>query len=198
MLEVGQPCPTFTTTLDNGDTLTTDQLIGQPFVIFFYPKADTPGCTKESIAFSALKPQFDALGVRVLGASKDKAAKQDKFKSKHNLTVELIADDESDVCDQFGVWQEKSMYGKTYMASFDPLSYLIRKANAFNAGQKSKSTATPKRSCGKPSRFNRWRCLLGAEPPAKQRSRPWPESPTESQKTRPRIPKYRQTTARRR
>lgn len=115
MLEVGQPCPAFTTTLDNGDSLSTDQLIGRPFAIFFYPKADTPGCTKESIAFSALKPQFDALGVRVLGASKDKVAKQGKFRDKHSLTVELIADDEGDLCEQFGVWQEKSMYGKTYM-----------------------------------------------------------------------------------
>lgn len=115
MLEVGQPCPSFTTTLDSGETLNSTDLIGQPFAIFFYPKADTPGCTKESIAFSALKPQFDALGVRVLGASKDKVAKQGKFKDKHNLTVELIADEESDVCEQFGVWQEKSMYGKTYM-----------------------------------------------------------------------------------
>jgi peroxiredoxin Q/BCP len=84
-------------------------------VVFFFPRADTSGCTKEAIAFSELLEQFTAANCGVIGISKDTAAKQAKFRAKYGLTCLLGADDETDVCEQFGVWLEKSMYGKSYM-----------------------------------------------------------------------------------
>ena len=115
MLEAGQTLPEFSIPLDDGEHFSSDDAAGQNLVVFFYPKADTPGCTKESIAFSELASDFAASNTKILGISKDKVAKQAKFKAKHELTVMLGADDESEVCEAFGVWQEKSMYGKTYM-----------------------------------------------------------------------------------
>ncbi|XDZ65000.1 thioredoxin-dependent thiol peroxidase [Alphaproteobacteria bacterium LSUCC0684] len=113
MLNQGDTAPRFTITTDEG-TFSLKDTDG-PVVVFFFPKADTPGCTKEAIAFSQLKSEFDAAGARVIGISKDKAGKQGKFREKHGLTCALGADDESDICEQFGVWGEKSMYGRTYM-----------------------------------------------------------------------------------
>ncbi|MTI17271.1 peroxiredoxin [Rhodobacteraceae bacterium RKSG542] len=84
-------------------------------VLYFYPKDDTPGCTKEAIAFTALHEQFAALGVKVVGVSPDTTAKHDKFKAKHDLTVTLLSDSDKKLCESFGVWVEKSMYGKKYM-----------------------------------------------------------------------------------
>ena len=84
-------------------------------VVFFFPRADTSGCTREAIAFSALQHEFDAANCGVIGISKDTPAKQAKFRAKHGLTCLLGADDTTDICEQFGVWVEKSMYGKAYM-----------------------------------------------------------------------------------
>ena len=113
MLQEGDKAPDFTIATDSGE-FSLDAAKG-PVVVFFYPKADTPGCTKEAIAFSRLKPDFDAAGARVIGISKDTAAKQGKFRAKHELTCALGADDGTDICERFGVWVEKSMYGRTYM-----------------------------------------------------------------------------------
>jgi len=113
MLNQGDMAPRFTITTDEGSFSLEDA--NGPVVVFFFPKADTPGCTKEAIAFSQLKSEFDADGARVIGISKDKAGKQGKFREKHDLTCALGADDDSDICEQFGVWGEKSMYGRTYM-----------------------------------------------------------------------------------
>ena len=88
---------------------------GKKMVIFFFPRADTSGCTKESIQFSDLIGDFAAAGAEVIGISKDTPQKQAKFRAKHNLTCLLGADHETDICEQFGVWVEKSMYGRTYM-----------------------------------------------------------------------------------
>lgn len=84
-------------------------------VLYFYPKDDTPGCTKESIAFTGLKQEFAAAGAVVVGVSKDTVAKHEKFAAKHDLDVILLSDAEGDVCERYGTWVEKSMYGKTYM-----------------------------------------------------------------------------------
>ena len=113
MLNEGDKAPQFTIPTDTGEFSMAEA--SGPVVVFFFPKADTPGCTKESIAFSQLKSEFDALNTAVIGISKDKPAKQGKFREKHELTCALGADDESDICEQFGVWGEKSMYGRTYM-----------------------------------------------------------------------------------
>ncbi|KNG93174.1 peroxiredoxin [Pseudaestuariivita atlantica] len=89
--------------------------VGGPYVLFFYPKDDTPGCTKESIAFTGLLPEFDAAGVKVFGCSRDTVAKHDKFIAKHDLGMPLLSDEDGALTEHFDVWVEKQMYGKTYM-----------------------------------------------------------------------------------
>ncbi len=88
---------------------------GKKMVIFFFPRADTSGCTKESIQFSDLIEDFTTAGAEVIGISKDTPQKQAKFRAKYDLKCHLGADHDTDVCEQFGVWVEKSMYGRTYM-----------------------------------------------------------------------------------
>ncbi len=115
MPNVNDTAPEFTLPRDGGGSVSLAELAGAPVVLFFYPKDDTSGCTKESIAFSDLYPQFQALGVHVFGISKDSVAKHDKFRAKHGLTVPLLSDEGTTTCEDYGVWKEKSMYGKTYM-----------------------------------------------------------------------------------
>ncbi len=115
MLEPGQTAPDFTLPRDGGTELTLSALRPQKVVLYFYPKDDTPGCTKEAIAFTGLAPEFEAAGTVIIGISKDKVAKHDKFIAKHDLGVALVSDADSDVCEQYGTWVQKQMYGKTYM-----------------------------------------------------------------------------------
>jgi peroxiredoxin Q/BCP len=111
----GAPAPDFSLPVDGGGTLTLSRLKGRKVVIYFYPKADTPGCTKESIDFSRLKPEFERAGTTVIGVSADAVSAQDKFKAKHNLTVPLASDPDRNMIEAYGVWVEKTMYGKTFM-----------------------------------------------------------------------------------
>jgi peroxiredoxin Q/BCP len=90
-------------------------LRGKKVVLYFYPKDDTSGCTKEAIDFTAHLADFEAAGAVVLGVSKDSVTKHEKFRDKHDLGVILLSDENSDVCERYGVWVEKSMYGKSYM-----------------------------------------------------------------------------------
>ena len=115
MIEVGQAAVDFTLPRDGGDEVTLSELKGKPVVVYFYPKADTPGCTKQAEGFTELGAEFEAAGAVVLGISKDPVKKLDKFREKHELGVALLSDEDSDVCERYGVWKEKSMYGKTYM-----------------------------------------------------------------------------------
>ncbi|MGQ3486529.1 peroxiredoxin [Roseovarius pacificus] len=114
MPDTGQTAPDFTLPRDGGDRITLSALRPAPVVLFFYPRDDTPGCTKEAIAFTALQGEFEAAGARVLGISKDTVAKHDKFRDKHDLGIPLLSDAEADICEQYGVWKEKSMYGKKF------------------------------------------------------------------------------------
>jgi peroxiredoxin Q/BCP len=98
-----------------GDRVTLDGLKGRKVVVFFYPKADTPGCTNEAKDFTAHADAFAAAGVTVIGVSKDPVKKLEKFKAKYDLKVTLASDEETGVTEAYGVWVEKSMYGKTYM-----------------------------------------------------------------------------------
>ena len=99
-----------------GGTVKPSDFAGQKLVVFFYPKDNTPGCTTENKDFSALKADFDAAGVALLGVSKDSAKKHQNFIAKHGLTAPLATDPETDgLADALGVWVEKQMYGKTYM-----------------------------------------------------------------------------------
>ena len=115
MIEVGQSAPDFTLPRDGGSDVTLSALRPSAVVLYFYPKDDTSGCTKEAIAFTGLSEEFAASGAVIFGVSKDTVAKHDKFVSKHDLGIPLLSDAESDVCERYGVWVEKSMYGKKYM-----------------------------------------------------------------------------------
>ena len=114
MLAVGDYAPTSSIPTDTGMFSIAKQ-DGKKVVIFFFPRADTPGCTKEAEQFSALHDEFTAQNTVVIGVSKDKPAKQAKFLAKYGLTCLLGADHETSFCEEFGVFVEKSMYGKTYM-----------------------------------------------------------------------------------
>ena len=98
----------------NGDS-TVSFPSGKPSVLYFYPKDDTPGCTTQGKTFSELKPQFDALGVDIVGVSPDTVAKHDKFVAKHDLTIALASDPDHIALTSYNVWVEKSMYGRKYM-----------------------------------------------------------------------------------
>lgn len=111
----GTKAPDFTLPTDGGGSVTLSALSGNPVVIYFYPKDDTSGCTKEAIGFSEAKDHFDALGATIIGISPDSAAKHDKFIAKYDLTIKLAADEEKTTAEAYGVWVEKSMYGKKYM-----------------------------------------------------------------------------------
>lgn len=113
-MQTGDLAPDFTAPTQDGP-LTLSALRGQPVVLYFYPKDDTPGCTQEAKDFTSLAAEFAAAGARVIGVSKDSAAKHGKFALKHALAVTLVSDKDSDICERYGVWAEKSMYGKTYM-----------------------------------------------------------------------------------
>ncbi|MEM8849304.1 MAG: peroxiredoxin [Pseudomonadota bacterium] len=124
MPEIGQPAPDFTLPRDGGGTVSLSEFKGKQVVLYFYPKDDTPGCTKEGIAFSAAIADFDAAGAVVVGVSKDTAAKHDKFIAKHDLKVILASDAEGTTCEEYDVWVEKNMYGKKYMG-IERATYLI-------------------------------------------------------------------------
>jgi len=115
MIETGQTAPDFTLPRDGGGDITLSALRPASVVLYFYPKDDTSGCTKEAQDFTALADDFAAAGAKVIGVSKDSVAKHDKFVSKYGLAVALVSDEESDVCERYGTWVEKSMYGKKYM-----------------------------------------------------------------------------------
>ena len=115
MLHEGATAPDFTLPQDGGDDVTLSALRGRTVVLYFYPKDDTGGCTKEAVAFTEHLPAFTAAGAVVIGISKDTVAKHEKFRAKHGLGVVLLSDADSDVCERYGVWAEKQMYGKTYM-----------------------------------------------------------------------------------
>jgi len=114
-LAIGMEAPDFDLAGDGGERIALSGLRGKPVVVYFYPKDDTPGCTKEAIAFSGLQDEFSALGATIVGISPDTAEKHDKFKAKHDLTVRLGADTETATAQAYGVWVEKNMYGKKYM-----------------------------------------------------------------------------------
>jgi thioredoxin-dependent peroxiredoxin len=112
---VGEPCPRFDLPDADGVRVSSDSLRGQPYVLYFYPKDDTSGCTLEAIEFTALDREFAALGVPVFGVSPDDGRQHCKFRDKHGLKVRLLSDVDKTLLQDFGVWVEKSMYGRTYM-----------------------------------------------------------------------------------
>ncbi|MGA0544226.1 thioredoxin-dependent thiol peroxidase [Brevundimonas sp. VNH65] len=114
-LEPGMPAPAFDMATASGDRISSEGLKGRSYVLYFYPKADTPGCTTEGQDFTALLPRFEAAGVTVIGVSRDPVKKLARFAEKRELGVILASDEDGAVTEAFGVWGEKQLYGRTYM-----------------------------------------------------------------------------------
>src|SRR5579871_395933 len=123
-LGIGATAPDFTLPRDGGGEVTLKDLKGRKVALYFYPKADTPGCTKEAIDFNALREAFAAADTVILGVSADPVQAQDKFRDKHALSFPLIPDESHRRLEAYGVWGEKSMYGKTFMG-VSRVTYLI-------------------------------------------------------------------------
>ncbi len=114
-LEVGSPAPDFTLPTDGNGELSLSSLRGKKVVLYFYPKDSTPGCTTQAKGFRDERAAFEAENCVIIGASKDTVKRHDNFKTKQELNFPLVSDAESDLCETYGVWQEKKMYGKTFM-----------------------------------------------------------------------------------
>jgi peroxiredoxin Q/BCP len=123
-LTEGSKAPAFSLAADGGGKVSLKDFAGQTLVLYFYPKDDTSGCTKEAIDFTAAQAQFKKAGAAVLGVSKDSVAAHDKFKAKHNLKVQLGSDPEGAMIESYGAWVEKSMYGRKYMG-IDRSTFII-------------------------------------------------------------------------
>lgn len=115
MIDQGEMAPDVTLRMSDEREVKLSEWRGKPLVLYFYPKDDTPGCTKEALQFSELTEAFAKAGVAVLGVSKDSPSKHQKFAEKHNLSVPLATDFDNSVTEAFGVWVEKNMYGRKYM-----------------------------------------------------------------------------------
>ena len=124
-IQEGDLAPDFKMPASSGRTVSLTAMKGKPFVLYFYPKADTPGCTKEACAFQEALPQLGKIGIDVIGVSKDPMKPIEKFAEKYKLTFPLASDD-SQVAEAYGVWVEKSMYGKKYMG-MERSTFLIDK-----------------------------------------------------------------------
>ena len=114
-LKIGDIAPDFKLPADGGTEISLSDYKGQKAILYFYPKDDTPGCTKQACGFTENLSTLNKINAAVIGASKDSVAKHDKFKAKYDLNFPLVSDENSDICERYGVWKEKSMYGKTYM-----------------------------------------------------------------------------------
>jgi peroxiredoxin Q/BCP len=114
-LTEGEAAPDFEMPATGGRAVSLADLKGKPFILYFYPKADTPGCTKEACAFQEATPKLAEIDLAVIGVSPDKIKPIEKFSAKYNLTFPLASDDDHAVADRYGVWVEKSMYGRKYM-----------------------------------------------------------------------------------
>jgi thioredoxin-dependent peroxiredoxin len=114
-LEAGQPAPDFSLQADDGSTVSLSGLAGQTVALYFYPKDDTSGCTAQACEFRDMQTDYDAAGVRIIGVSPDPLTSHTKFRDKHGLPFTLLSDPDHAAAEAYGVWVQKSMYGKTYM-----------------------------------------------------------------------------------
>ena len=114
-LAAGTKAPAFTLPRDGGGSISLADFTGRKLVLYFYPRADTSGCTKEAIDFSRLKDAFAKAGTEIIGVSADPVPAQDKFKAKHKLSIALASDEKHQMLEAYGVWQQKSMYGRKFM-----------------------------------------------------------------------------------
>jgi len=114
-IAVGSKAPAFTLPRDGGGTIALEDFVGRALVLFFYPRANTPGCTKEAIDFSRLQAAFARAGADILGVSADPVRSQDAFKTKHNLSVPLGSDESHKMLEAYGAWREKTLYGRKFL-----------------------------------------------------------------------------------
>ena len=126
-VEEGKKAPDFTAPTDGAKSLRLSDLRGKPVVLYFYPKDDTPGCTTEACSFRDAAPDFKKLKTQVVGISKDSVARHDKFKAKYGLNFPLVSDEDGKICEKYGTWVEKSLYGRKYMG-IDRATFLIDKS----------------------------------------------------------------------
>ena len=123
-LKIGDAAPDFMLPTQDGGTISLADLKGEYVVVYFYPRDDTPGCTTEACGFNDNLQAFRALKTRVIGISKDSVKSHDKFAAKYGLNITLAADEDGKVCEAYGAWVEKSMYGKKYMG-IDRITYVV-------------------------------------------------------------------------
>ncbi|BBK41357.1 hypothetical protein STVA_13770 [Allostella vacuolata] len=114
-VDIGKAAPAFTMPTDGGGKVSLAALKGKPVILYFYPKDDTSGCTKEACGFRDAMPDFSKVDATIIGVSKDSVASHDRFKAKYELPFILASDADTGVCEKYGVWVEKSMYGRKYM-----------------------------------------------------------------------------------
>src|SRR5438445_11690070 len=114
-MKVGDKVPDFTTLDDSGHPVSLSDFKGKSVVIYFYPKDDTSGCTKEACGFRDAMPDFSKTGATIIGISRDPVRAHDKFKQKYDLPFTLASDESGEICEKYGVWVQKSMYGRKYM-----------------------------------------------------------------------------------
>ena len=131
-IEIGKAAPDFTLPTDGGGEVSLSALKGKNVIVYFYPKDDTPGCTKEACGFRDSMPDFSGANAEIIGISKDSVAKHDKFKTKYELNFTLASDESGDVVQSYDAWVEKSMYGKKYMG-IDRSTVLIDKEGVVRA-----------------------------------------------------------------
>ncbi len=131
-IEIGKAAPDFTLPTDGGGEVSLSALKGKNVIVYFYPKDDTPGCTKEACGFRDSMPDFSGAEAEIIGISKDSVAKHDKFKSKYDLNFTLASDESGEVVQSYDAWVEKSMYGKKYMG-IDRSTVLIDKDGVVRA-----------------------------------------------------------------
>jgi peroxiredoxin Q/BCP len=123
-VEAGKKAPDFSATTDGGGKVKLSDFKGKNVILYFYPKDDTPGCTKEACGFRDAKPNFSRAKAVVLGVSKDSVARHDKFRDKYDLNFPLLSDEDGKICEKYGTWIEKSLYGRKYMG-IDRATFLI-------------------------------------------------------------------------
>jgi peroxiredoxin Q/BCP len=126
-VEAGKRAPDFTAITDGGKKLKLSDLRGKPVVLYFYPKDDTSGCTAEACGFRDQLPDFSKVKAEVIGVSKDSVDRHDKFKKKYGLNFPLVSDEDGKICEKYGTWVEKSLYGRKYMG-IERATFLIDKA----------------------------------------------------------------------
>lgn len=143
MLSQGDAAPGFTLPRDGGETITLSALRPAQVVLYFYPRDDTPGCTTEALDFTRLAREFEAAGAVVIGISKDSVKAHDRFCRKHGLGVILASDESGDTCERYGVWGEKSMYGKKYFGIIRSAFLIDEKGKISHAWPKISPKDTP-------------------------------------------------------